>query len=110
MNRFVPIGLLLSLGFLSACSSNVKRGTVAMKVSDRIAHVAMNRGEVAKGDHVQLFSNRCRRAVTGEAPSCEKVSKGHGLIVQVLNDHYSEVAFDEGVQFAEGDFIEKHPH
>lgn len=104
------IFVLTFLGLLSACSSGVKRGSVAMKVDGRTAHVAMNRGEGEKDDHVQLYSNQCRRDVAQGGSSCRKVNKGHGQIVSILNDEYAEVKFDEGVQFSEGDFIEKHPH
>jgi hypothetical protein len=90
------------------------RGSVAMKVSDTEAHVCMNKSEVKVGDRVTLFRNNCpskgprgRNGDGGEAGGCTKVQLGQGTVTENLNEHYSVVKFDQGVQFEEGTFVEK---
>ena len=105
------MGILTVAALLSGCASTFHRGVVAMKVDDEIAHVGINKEEVKVGDHVQLFANQCTVAHRGSPPrKCVKVQKGHGDVVEILGDHYVAVKFEKGVQFNEGDFIEKHTH
>ena len=80
-----------------------------MKVDENTAHVGLNKNEVAIGDHVQLYGNKCTNAGKGQH-QCTKISKGHGLVADVINDDYVSVKFDSGVTFQEGDYIEKHSH
>ena len=51
--------LTIALGFLSACAHTTMRGSVAMKINDREAHVCMNHNEVKVGDKVTLYRNLC---------------------------------------------------
>lgn len=81
-----------------------------MKISDNTAHVGLGKNEVQVGDHVELYGNRCINAGRNTERSCEKISKGHGTVTQILSDNYAAVQFDQGVAFQEGDFIEKHSH
>lgn len=104
--------LILSALILSACASHsVMRGSVAMKVSDREAHVCMGKNEVKEGDKVIAFYNDCQkdtpdtRGAYGIA--CVKTKLGAGIVKKVLNDHYSVVEFEPGVKFTEGSFVEK---
>lgn len=99
-----------ALTFLAGCAS-MHRGVVAMKIDERTAHVGLNSDEVAVGDHVELYGSQC----TGggkqkEARACTKILKGHGTVTKILGANYTEVQFDSGVAFQEGDFIEKHSH
>ena len=109
----------VSTGFVSmalipvlvSCASGVKRGVVAMKIDSTDAHVAMNKDEVSVGEHVELYWIKWVRAqIKGSIQTCEKVKKGHGVVTEILNDHYSAVKFADGVEFKEGDFIEIHSH
>ena len=109
-------GLLIGIPFLMACSQfdshHLMRGTVAMKVSDREAHVCMGEGEVEAGDRVVIYENRCTADPeapfdTPSAPPCTKVEVGAGEVVRTLNEHYSVVRFDAGVPFREGTVVEK---
>ncbi len=104
--------IVLAVGalILSSCASQLHRGVIAMKIDESTAHVGLNKGEVSVGDHVELYGNKCKRATKGSEQNCEKVSKGHGTVTEVLNDNYAAVRFDNGVAFQEGDFIEKHSH
>lgn len=102
--------LLMTAMILLAGCATVRRGTIGMKIDDQVAHVALNRGEVQVGDHVELYANVCPGKRGGEDFMCKKVSKGHGVVTKVLNDHYSEVEFEKGIIFKEGDFVEKHGH
>ncbi len=95
---------------LSSCASQLHRGVVAMKINDNTAHVGLNKNEVVLGDHVELYGNRCAGSGKNSDRSCEKVSKGHGVVTQIISDNYVSVQFDKGVAFQEGDFIEKHSH
>jgi hypothetical protein len=100
-------GLLSILALLAGCTT-MHRGVVAMKIDETTAHVGLNKSEVAVGDHVQLFGNKCTNTKSGQ--NCKKISKGHGVITEILSDDYAAVKFDTGVAFQEGDFIEKHSH
>lgn len=95
---------------LFSCASTVHRGVVAMKVDDSTAHVSMGQNEVSVGDHVELYSNKCKNKKLIEEPVCERVAKGHGAVTSVINNDYVVIKFDSGVTFQEGDFIEKHSH
>ena len=96
---------------LSGCAHSVMRGSVAMKTSDNEAHVCLGKGEVAVGDRVALFKNVCvgTGGTSGDrgGPSCEKKEVGMGSVQKILNQHYSVVKFDQGVQFDEGSVVEK---
>ena len=102
--------LIAVLSLASGCAHGLMRGTVAMKISDTEAHVCMGKGEVAKGDRVTLFRNACTGIggrSGGADPFCEKKELGMGTVEEILNEHYSIVKFDPGVQFSEGTFVEK---
>lgn len=103
-------GLLLIAFVCTSCASQLHRGVVAMKIDNTTAHVGLNRNEVTVGDHVELYGNNCLRDYGNRDYNCEKVSKGHGIVTQILNDNYTAVKFDSGVAFKEGDYIEKHAH
>ncbi len=109
MKKSLILGIVATT-LLGACSSKLHRGVIAMKIDENIAHVGLNRTEFAVGDHVQLYGNKCSPVVRGTPRSCEKVSKGHGVVTEILSDDYASVKFDDGVTFQEGDFIEKHSH
>ncbi len=107
MKRKTALILIFALG-LGACASQLHRGVVAMKVTENVAHVGLNKSEVSVGDHVELYGNRCTG--TKDEKMCQKFAKGHGTVTQVISDDYAAVKFDAGVTFQEGDFIEKHTH
>ena len=97
---------------LSGCAHGIMRGSVAMKTSDNEAHVCLGKGEVKAGDRVALFRNVCAGKGGGirgggGGGSCEKRELGKGTVQEVLNEHYSVVKFDPGIQFEEGTFVEK---
>jgi len=98
---------------LSSCSSTLHRGIIAMKLDEHTAHIGLNSKEVNVGDHVELYENKCTKpskSASSNTPSCQKIHKGHGLVTKVIGEDYSEVKFDDGVIFEEGNFIEKHSH
>lgn len=107
-NLTLIIGTTILL--LAGCASGPHRGVVAMKIDDTTAHVGLTRGEVKEGDHVELYGNSCGIHLKGEGRNCTKVNKGHGTVTQILNNDYVTVKFENGVKFAEGDFVEKHSH
>jgi hypothetical protein len=110
MKKMFPLVLMMSA---TGCASAVHRGVVAMKLDDRKAHVGIGGKEVAVGDHVELYRNQCESggsARQGGTRSCTKTSTGHGVVSKVLSSDYSEVSFDPGVEFHEGDTVEKHDH
>jgi len=102
-------GLLILSISMAGCAHSVMRGSVAMKVSDTEAHVCMNKDEVKIGDHVELYANVCSREGK-EQSICNKVSRGHGTVTEIINEHYSLVKFEQGAKFEEGNFIELHAH
>lgn len=108
----ISLGITALLA-LSGCAHSVMRGSVAMKTSDNEAHVCMGKGDVKAGDQVKLYRNVCptkgggARYGGGGGASCEKRELGMGTVQEVLNEHYSVVKFDPGIQFEEGTFVEK---
>ena len=109
MKVLTIVGLFLMM--LIASCSHAGRGSVAMKVNDREAHVVLGKNEVKVGDRIIAFYNDCQNKDMGTGrmygTPCVKTKLGGGIITQVLNDHYSVVEFDEGVKFTEGTFVEK---
>lgn len=107
-SKIVSLAALAAL--IGGCATSYHRGVVAMKVDGETAHVGINKEEVKVGDHVQLYGNKCTGGGRGNPRHCVKVSKGHGDVVEIIGDHYVSVKFEKGVEFNEGDFIEKHSH
>ena len=108
--RIHNVILALAATAFFGCAHTTMRGGVAMKLSDREAHVCMGDQEVSVGDKVTAFRNRCTggRGKSGDSDrSCEKIKIGVGTVTKLLNEHYSVVQFDSGVQFDEGTFVEK---
>jgi hypothetical protein len=100
-----------SVLLLAGCATGgPKRGHVVMKTGEGIAHVALGRGEVQVGDHIELYQNRCAGGGKGTDRTCKKISKGHGEITELFDADYSLAKFPEGTQFTEGDTVEKHSH
>lgn len=106
----------LAISGLAGCAH--VRGSVAMKTADDEAHVCLDKGEVKPGDRVTAFRSACmpnrgQAGASGLATSgrsavlCEKKELGRGTVKEILNDHYSVVKFDPGVQFDEKTFVEK---
>jgi hypothetical protein len=112
-SSFKVIFLASFLVAVSGCATGVKRGVVAMKISDSQAHVGIGGSEVSVGDHVELYRNACTGTGPGRSGDirvCKKQSSGHGEITEILNQDYSVVQFPKGTSFTEGDMIEKHSH
>lgn len=97
---------------VSGCAATTPRGVVAMKVSSDEAHVCLGNEEGKEGDLVLLYINDCKvhrsryRTSKPVSRTCKKIYKGRGIITKNLNEHYSVVQFQDGVEFAEGDVIE----
>lgn len=94
---------------ITACAHTAMRGTVAMKVSDREAHVCLGNNEVKVGDRVFFFVNECKGTggrETGDR-TCQKVKIGEGRVTRLLNEHYSVVEAAPGIKFTEGTIVER---
>lgn len=90
------------------CISSVHRGSVAMKISDSEAHIAMGADEVKAGDRVVLFRNDCERGgQRPKSPTCRRRKLGGGTVTEILNQDYSVVKVDKGVEFEEGVTVER---
>lgn len=100
---------------LAGCASHsMMRGSVAMKASDREAHVCLGDDDVKVGDRVVAFRNECKPKSNFDAAergsrgvTCKLEKLGGGKVVSLLNDHYSTVEFDQGVTFEEGTVVQK---
>lgn len=109
---FAISSVLFAAALVSCASGGVKRGSVAMKISDNTAHVGMGGSDVKVGDHLVLYRNECTGGAGKDIAdrSCRKVETGHGEVSQILSNDYSAVTFPAGTKFTEGDTLEKHPH
>lgn len=97
---------------LAGCATHsTMRGSVAMKINENEAHVCLGNGEVKVGDKVNAFKNICTKELpqyrNNGFPPCRKESIGSGIVTSLLNEHYSVVKFDKGVDFNEGTIVEK---
>ena len=103
------IGFFVVLFSLAGCAHSTMRGSVAMKGDDNEAHVCLGENEVKAGDRVALFKNQCARGggKVGALDACHKVKIGEGKVIRTLNEHYSIVKVDPGVDFQEGTIVEK---
>jgi hypothetical protein len=104
----LTILMVLTALSLGGCAHGVMRGSVAMKTSDREAHICMGNDEVKVGDKVAAYRNNCpAKGRSGDGGICTKVRMGEGTVTKALNEHYSVVTFEPGVSFDEGTFVEK---
>ena len=103
------VGMTVSMVALAGCAHGTMRGSVAMKESVNEAHVCLGEGEVKVGDRVALYKNVCTGGgkSRGEGAGCTKKLLGNGIVEETLNNHYSVVKVDPGVQFEEGTLVEK---
>ena len=115
MKRNLTLAIIFAIA-LTGCAATVSRSVIAMKISSNEAHVSLGEGEAKKGDSVLLYFNDCKvhrgtyRTTKPVSRTCKKVYKGTGTITEILNDHYSVVQFQKGVDFGEGDVIEVESH
>jgi hypothetical protein len=101
---------------LTACA-DTHRGSVAMKVDDREAHICMVNDEVRVGDRVALFRDECgghsvlsrhrRRPSRFSDSVCRRIKLGEGRVVRPLDERCSVVEVDPGVEIEEGAIVEK---
>ena len=108
MSLMYVVILAISL-VASGCGHKMMRGTVAMKLNKKNAHVCLGDGSVKTGDKVAFITNKCTGAGGrhGDKRSCELVTLGEGTVSKVLNSHYSEIATDGSFSFDEGTIVEK---
>ena len=99
----------------SACAASAprvpNRAAVVIKLNESEGHICMGIGEVSPGDRVTLYKNQCTRP-TGSKQNvatvmCKKMLLGEGEVVRALNEHYSVLRVDPGVEFEEGTMVEK---
>lgn len=108
---------IISLSLVvSACASTgltrpPNRAAVVMKISNTEGYICMGVGEVWTGDRVALYRNKCvvptSRNKLPPQPACQRVKLGEGRVVDTLNEHYSVVRVDPGIEFDEGATVEK---
>lgn len=106
----MKIRTLITLMLVSSgCAHHQMRGSVVMKINGDEAHVCLGDFEVFAGDRVVLYKNVCSKGGKDRnaSVSCEKIKLGNGRVERVLNEHYSLIKVDDGVEFEEGDIVEK---
>ena len=107
MTRIFTLGLAIVA--LSGCAHSFMRGTVAMKLDNKKAHVCLGNKDVKVGDKVAFFRNLCTTRADREYADlhCEIKKIGTGSVTKLLNAHYSEVQTDGSFKFSEGTLVEK---
>lgn len=103
-----------AIALLAGCAPAIDRGSVAMKITNNEAHVCLGKGEVSPGDRIALIRNVCTPETAAStkpgraSPArCERQAVGKGTIKEVLSDHYSVATIDSGIDYREGDIVEK---
>lgn len=81
------------------------RGSVVMKIDPSMAHVCLGKGEVKVNDVVHLYKNVC--TTSGKRSACSRELVGDGKVTEIIDDHYSVVAFPAGTSVEEGFTVEK---
>lgn len=108
MKKLVVISF--SALMLSSCAHNFMRGTVAMKMDKKTAHVCLGNNDVKKGDKVMFYNNRCDRSdgrEEGITGLCKMEKIGMGSVTKILNSHYSEIKTEGKFDFSEGTLVQK---
>ena len=108
---FKVFTLICSLVFISSCAHSFMRGTVAMKIDDKTAHVCLGEKDVNIGDKLKFFHFECEKHandwVEDDYMDCMSKKTGAGVVTRILNVHYSEVRTDGSFEFSEGTMVEK---
>jgi hypothetical protein len=99
---------LLFLAILVGCSARASQGVVAMKVTDKTAHVSLGNEAVSVGDKVAVFRNECSGVLSYKqrTPICNKRYIGEGTVTENLGEHYSVITVDSSVTILDGDVVE----
>ncbi|MBK24586.1 MAG: hypothetical protein CME70_11380 [Halobacteriovorax sp.] len=105
---------ILSIPFIlaSCASTNHKymRGSVAMKLDKKTAHVCLGDNEVKNGDKILFYYNDCEQIdpeVGGLKGLCTLKELGTGEVTKVHNSHYSTVKTDGSFSFKEGTLVQR---
>ncbi|MBK24592.1 MAG: hypothetical protein CME70_11410 [Halobacteriovorax sp.] len=107
------IAITLAVLILNGCAHSFMRGTVAMKMDKKTAHVCLGNNDVKVGDKIDFFHNLCSGAnaggkeEAGDVRSCEMKILGTGTVTKLLNAHYSEVKTDSNFKLTEGTMVQK---
>lgn len=111
MKLLTPV--LLFASTLAACAAHtVMAGTVVMRIDETQAHVCLQAGSVAVGDHVALVRHVCENPAEGRtaAQRCAPTVVGDGTVESLLNEHYAVVRFPAALAVREGDTVQPlHP-
>ena len=106
--------VILSIPFVlaSCASTNHKymRGTVAMKLDNKTAHVCLGDNEVQPGDKILFYYNDCEQVdpeVGGLKGLCTLKKLGTGKVTNIHNSHYSTVRTDGSFKFKEGTLVQR---
>jgi len=88
------------------------RGTVAMKIDDKTAHVCLGNNDVALGDEVVFYANKCNPSSISDKDKidyvkCNMEEIGYGEVTKILNSHYSEVKTQGNFKMTEGTLVQK---
>jgi len=105
MLRTFALSLLFAAAAGCAGGHAAMRGSVVMKIDATTAHVCLGKGEVAVNDRVRLYKNACQ--TIDKRVACTRTMLAEGTVTEVLDDHYSVVAFPAGMTFEEGNTVEK---
>ena len=93
---------------LSSCAHKFMRGTVAMKLDKKTAHVCLGDNAVKVGDKLNFIEHQCNDDnTTGVYFSCSSKKIGEGVVSKIINEHYSEVKTNGKFKFSEGDLVQR---
>lgn len=106
---------IFAVGLLAGCAPSTHRGSVAMKIDERSAHVCLGADEVKLGDSLRILRNVCtsnpvpnsKGASRTKGVQCDLKLIGYGKITEVLNNHYSIATIEALGGYQEGDIVEK---
>lgn len=100
---------LFAVMSLAGCAHTLEHGTVAMRISDQEAHVALSPADVKPGDHVAFVKDTCLGRKVGPNDPCHETKVAEGVVTSNLNEKYAAVRVKPGGNYEEGERVVKAP-
>lgn len=104
MKNYIASVLLLTMINVSTGAQAATPAVITVKINHALVEVNLGDRDVSVGDRVAVYKKTCPG---GRGQICTKERVGAGTVARVLDDQYSEVNLDPGVQVREGYTIER---
>ena len=110
LKKIVILSIPLILASCASTNHKYMRGSVAMKLDNKTAHVCLGDNEVQPGDRILFYYNDCEQVdpeIGGLKGLCTLKKLGTGEVTKIHNSHYSTVRTDGSFKFKEGTLVQR---